>query len=155
MKFNEDEWLTDYVNSLHFTVRMMESQDAGEDVTDAWKEERDALIQDAILCNIPMEVFSIRRLISRNRATDDASVSEDARNLISDYRFLCNGFAEFTLEEVVEECSPYLEKIYPDTEDMAAIITAIFNSDIDLGLIEEIRPGVYQHAPGAIRPLLS
>ncbi|MDM8550994.1 hypothetical protein QUF72_12985 [Desulfobacterales bacterium HSG2] len=156
MKFKDDEWLTDYVNALHFTVRWFEGRQKERDVTNVCKTETRALIHEAILCNIPMEIFSIQRITERIDSAE-ADIGEsgaesvqmetykgDTLGLISDYAFLCKGFEEFTQDDMIEECSAYFAMIYPDMEDMRATITEIFNMDIESGAVEEIRSGIYR-----------
>ncbi|MDM8526518.1 hypothetical protein QUF80_24340 [Desulfococcaceae bacterium HSG8] len=171
MKFKDDEWLTDYINALHFTIRSVQTKYKDEDAADIMKAEADALLQEAILCHVPMEVFDIKRIAARvksarvgmkaivteNQSPERESVMEtydgDTRSLISDYSFLRQGFEVFTLRDMLEECSEYLAKTYPDITDIKAAITELFNRDVDMGMIEEIKPGVYQHtskAPGSI-----
>ena len=172
MKFKDDEWLTDYINALHFTTRFIETQhkdfmslaNAGSmndrEIAEFCKIETDALIQEAILCNMPIEVFSIRRITERlstaQKDTEPADFSRcpaaemktyqgDSRALLSDYRFLCRGLEEFTLQDIIEECYAYLKKIYPDIPDMKAAVAELLDTDLRMGLIREIRPGVYGH----------
>jgi hypothetical protein len=162
MKFKDDEWLTDYVNSLHFTVRFLEEQthrDAA--ISDVLKDGANALLQEAILGHIPMEVFTIQRISERMGAarsrmnireipdkTPLETYNGDTSELISDYNFICKGFEEFTLEDVIQECAPYFERIYPDIQDIKATITEIFQKNIEMGLIEEIKPGVWRYVSG-------
>ncbi|GEM_PF-1597194 len=175
MKFKDDEWLTDYINALHFTTRFIETQhkdfmslaNAGSlndrEIAEFCKIETDALIQEAILCNMPIEVFSIRRITERlstaQRDTHSGNSSDfsqsgsaemktyqgDSHALLSDYRFLCRGLEEFTLQDIIEECYAYLKKIYPDIPDMKAAVAELLDTDLRTGLIREIRPGVYGH----------
>ena len=143
MKFKDDEWLTDYVNALHFTVRWIETRCKDRDVAAAYKTEADAMIQEAILGNIPIEIFNVQRIAARVDAAN-AGANEVAERLISDYVFICDGLDEFTLDELIGECTPFFEKIYPGIKDIKATITAIFNKDFQMGRIEGIRPGVYR-----------
>ncbi len=162
MKFKDDEWLTDYINALHFTVRRMEKQTADKDIADALKDQSDALIQEAVLSDIPMEVFRMQRITERvaaarlpgnligigadNEAIRLKTYTGDVYSLVADYRFLCQGLEEFTLQDMIEETAAYLEKTYPDLKDASAAVRELFQRDVDLGRIEEIRPGVYGHA---------
>ncbi|OQX24035.1 MAG: hypothetical protein BWK80_22930 [Desulfobacteraceae bacterium IS3] len=131
MKFKDDEWLTDYINALHFTVRRIEKQTADKDIADALKDQSDALIQEAVLSDIPMEVFQMRRITERvadarrsgkligiigadNEAIRLRTYTGDVYPLVADYRFLCQGLEEFTLQDMIEETAAYLEKTYPD-----------------------------------------
>ncbi len=155
MKIKEDEWLTDYINALHFTARLIETQSKDTNVADICKAGSIALIHEAILSNIPMEIFNIQRLTGRADAAEtdvkDAETIQmetyrgNTRGLIADYAFLCRGFEEFTLKDMVEECSAYLSKIYPDIKNMTATITELFNKDIEKGAIEEIKPKLYRN----------
>lgn len=175
MKFKDDEWLTDYINALHFTTRVIETQHKeflslanvgtvnDRDIAEFCKIESDALIQEAVLCNMPLEVFSIQRITERLRTAREDRDRNDAsgfsryrpsemktykgntRSLLSDYRFLCKGFEEFTLQDIIGECSAYFKKIYPDIPDIKAAVTELFDRDLRMGLIREIRPGVYGH----------
>ncbi len=171
MKFKDDEWLTDYINALHFTTRFIETRhkdflslaDAGSlndrDIAEFCKIETEALIQEAVLCNMPIEVFSIQRITERLKTMSGMAESADFRHcgtemntykgdtraLFSDYRFLCRGLEEFTLQDIIEECSAYFKKIYPDIPDMKAAVTELLDRDLRMGLIREIKPGVYGH----------
>lgn len=161
MKFKEDEWLTEYVNATHFTLRQIEKisfnrkdfsedKEAFQELMEICKSEADALIQEAVLCNIPMQVFNIRRITKRLGADGDGQTpyqlktyKGDVADLIADYRFICEGFDEFTTADMIEACSPYLEKIYPDIEDMEATLIELLNKEIERGEIQEMRPGVF------------
>ncbi|QTA91085.1 hypothetical protein [Desulfonema magnum] len=162
MKFKDDEWLTDYINALHFTVRLIENQNKDKEVGNALRDEAHALIQEALLCNIPMELFNIKRITKRldvaeseknstvpGKADSDTEPMEtykgDILGLISDYHFICQGLAEFSLEDIIEESSEYLAKTYPDIEDIRATITELFNRDIKKRKIEETASGVFRH----------
>jgi len=161
MKFKDDEWLTDYINALHFTVRRIEKQTENKEVADALKDQSDALIQEAVLSDIPMEVFQMQRITERVAAvrssgrlisigTDNEAIrlktyTGDVYTLAADYTFLCQGLEEFTLQDMIEETAPYLEKTYPDLKNASATVRELFQRDIDLGRIKEIRPGVYGH----------
>jgi hypothetical protein len=67
----------------------------------------------------------------------------DVLGLISDYKFIRDGFAEFGLKDLIDECRLYLEKIYTDISDLEAAVTELFEQDIRQGLIREIKPGLY------------
>jgi hypothetical protein len=166
MKFKDDEWLTDYINALHFTVRRIETQTADRNMADALKDQSDALIQEAVLSDIPMEVFQMQRITGRVAAvrrsgnliadgadneTDNETLrlktySGDVCALAADYAFLCQGLEEFTLQDMIEETAPYLEKIYPDLKDVSATVQELFQRDIDLGRIKETGPGLYRQS---------
>jgi len=163
MKFKNDEWLTDYINAVHITVRHLEIQNKeSENITEELKNEADALIQDAILCNMSIEVLGIQNLTGRLGAEDDVlsdhrgpetapltmkTYTGDTRSLFSDYRFVCKGLEEFSLEDIIEEFSPYFSKIYPDIGNMRAVVTELFSADIERGAVRETKQGVYRHAP--------
>ena len=70
----------------------------------------------------------------------------DAMRQLEDRKKL--GESGLTLEDILEECGPYLGQIYPDIRDMEALITELFLRDIEMGTIRETGPGVYGHRPG-------
>lgn len=169
MKFRDDPWLTDYLNAIHFAIRLIETRTRDRRALRRLKAETDALVQEAILGHIPMELFTIRRVAERISAaerhlagepfalempTDPASsaplrhFSGDARMLTADFRFLAEGYSEFSRRGLAAECALYFERIYPGIADMDALAGELIGRDLAEGRIEEIRPGVYRHRPG-------
>ncbi|GBC62842.1 hypothetical protein DENIS_3826 [Desulfonema ishimotonii] len=168
MKFKDDPWLTDYINSIHFAIRLIERQTGDRRALRRLMAETDALVQEAILGNIPLELMTIRRLAGRIRQAElhlakrtalpaetqspnirqvvlKSYTGRDAGQLVTDYHFLRDGYEEFTLRGMIEECRLYLEKIYPDIGDMAATVSELFSRDIASRSIEEHWPGVWRH----------
>ena len=151
MKFKEDEWLTDYINAVHFTVRLIEKKGRNAEATRLLEAETAALIQDAILGHIPLEVFSIQRIARRVKAARTTALTNgpvrlktyrgDAGRLATDYGFVRDGFSEITLEEMIAECAGYFAKVYPDLPDLRATITELFQRDIEQGVIEPLSGG--------------
>jgi hypothetical protein len=166
MKFRDDPWLTDYLNAIHFAIRLIETRTRNRRALRRLKAETDALVQEAILGNIPMELFTIRRVADRIAAAERHLAGEpltadmlpgpesadplrhfsgDARPLISDYRFIVEGYSQFTRRGIAAECALYFERIYPDIADMGALVGELIGRDLAAGRIEEVRPGVYRH----------
>lgn len=169
MKFRDDPWLTDYLNAIHFAIRLVESRTRNRRALQRLKAETDALVQEAILGNIPMELFTIRRVAERIAAAERHLAGEplsiemlpgpassaplrhfsgDARLLTSDYRFIAEGFSEFTRRGLTAECALYFERIYPGIEDIDALVGELIGRDLAGGRIEEVRPGVYRPRAG-------
>jgi len=160
MKLKDDPWLTDYVNAIHFTVRVLERRGRYRQALSVLKAQTSALIREAILANVPMEIFSMQRIAQRVRdaesgihyVTDGRSSAAlksyrgDIAGLISDYTFVRDGFAQFELKDIIHECRLYFEKLYPDIHDIDATIAELFEQDIEDGRIKEIKPGLYGHA---------
>lgn len=159
MKLKDDPWLTDYVNAIHFTVRVLERQGRHHQALSVLKAQTSALIREAILANVPMEVFSMQRIAKRIRnaesgiyyLTDGRQTIEldsyhgDIYGLMSDYKFIRDGFAEFELKDIIHECRLYFEKLYPDIREIDATVAELFQQDIQYGIIKEIKPGLYAH----------
>ena len=158
MKLKDDPWLTDYVNAIHFSVRVLEKQGRYRQAIAMLKLQTAALIREAILANVPMEVFSMQRISNRVKNAESEifrlshhsqpplflnSYHGDIHGLMSDYRFIRDGFAEFGLKDLIDECRLYLEKIYTDISDMEATVIELFERDIRQGIIREIKPGLY------------
>ncbi|NJL59888.1 MAG: hypothetical protein HC887_09830 [Desulfobacteraceae bacterium] len=158
MKLKDDPWLTDYVNAIHFSVRVLEKQGRYRQAIAMLKLQTAALIREAILANVPMEVFSMQRISNRVKNAESEnfrlsyysqqplslnSYSGDVPGLMSDYKFIRDGFAEFGLKDLIDECRLYLEKIYTDISDLEAAVTELFEQDIHQGVIREIKPGLY------------
>jgi hypothetical protein len=162
MTYKDDPWLTDYLTAIHFSVRLIESKTRNIHALYRLKTETDALIQEAILGSLPLELMVIQRLAARIRKaearlnlisqhigepeagkTDPEGSRADLR---SDYRFILDGFEAFTLKGIIRECGRYFPKIYPEVEDPAAVVSELFRRDIDSGAIEEIRIGIYGHS---------
>lgn len=160
MKLKDDPWLTDYVNAIHFTVRVLERRGRYRQALSVLKAQTGALIREAILANVPMEIFSMQRIARRVRDAESgiyyladgrqtASLTGyrgDTYGLISDYTFVRDGFAEFGLKDIIHECRLYFEKLYPEITDIDTVITELFQEDIQDGRISEIKPGLYGHA---------
>ncbi len=164
MKFKDDPWLTDYFNAVHFAVRWIETRTRDRTALYRLKTEVDALIREAILGNLPMEVMTIRRMARRIHAAEtrlvqidfpepDAAAGPalqtyagDTRGLVEDYHVIRDGYEEFTLKGLTEECGYYFPKVYPDMADLAATVTELFQRDIAAGEVEMIRSGVYRLA---------
>jgi len=159
MKLKDDPWLTDYVNAIHFTVRVLEKRGRYRQALSVLKAQTSALIREAILANVPMEIFSMQRIAQRVRDAESGiyhitdgrqsvslnTYSGDVYGLLSDYTFVRDGFAEFELKDIIHECRLYFEKIYPEISDIDATIIELFQQDIQYGLIKEIKPGLYGH----------
>ncbi len=155
MKFKEDEWLTDYINALHFTVRLIERRGRDRDAAEVLEAETAALIQEAVLGNIPLSVFSIQRIVGRVKRFRERCREAGAGpsgvfpgDLAADYAFLREGLAEFTAAEMVAECRGYLPRIYSDLGDLETVVAALIRDDLDAGVIVESSPGVYRPAAG-------
>ncbi len=165
MKFRDDPWLTDYLNAIHFAIRLIETRTRDRRALRRLKAETDALVQEAILGNIPMELFTIRRVAERIAAAERHLAGEpqalemtsppplrhfsgDARALTADYRFLAEGYAEFSRRGLTAECALYFERIYPEVEDLDALVGELIGRDLAAGRIEEARPGVYRPTAG-------
>jgi hypothetical protein len=160
MKLKDDPWLTDYVNAIHFTVRVLEKRGRYRQALSVLKAQTSALIREAILANVPMEIFSMQRIAQRVRDAESGiyyltdgrqpasltSYQGDTYGLLSDYTFVRDGFAEFGLRDIIHECRLYFEKLYPEISDIDAVITELFQQDIQDGRIREIKPGLYGHA---------
>jgi hypothetical protein len=167
MQFRDDPWLTDYLNAIHFAIRLIETRTRDRRALRRLKSETDALVQEAILGNIPMELFAIRRVAERIAAAERHLAGEahflemigeaapalrhfsgDARLLTADYRFLAEGYAEFSRRGLTAECALYFERIYPEIQDLDALVGELIGRDLAEGRIEEVRPGVYRPAAG-------
>lgn len=167
MKFKEDPWLTDYINAIHFSIRVIERQTRDRQALRKLKSETDALIQEALLGNLPMEIYAIRRLAARIEKAEQNLLSpvltrrhqkeppirlksypRDARMLIKDFRFLCQGFEAITMKGITEECDLYFSKTYPDIPDMAATVEELIDLDVALGRLVQDSNGVYRHGTG-------
>ncbi|MFP4033130.1 MAG: hypothetical protein ACLFRG_07150 [Desulfococcaceae bacterium] len=167
MKFRDDPWLTDYLNAVHFAIRLIETRTRDRRALRRLKAETDALVQEAILGNIPMELFTIRRVAERIAAAERHLSGEppslemaseavpplrhysgDPRMLTADYRFLAEGYAEFSRRGLTAECALYFERIYPEIEDLDALVGELIGRDLAEGRIEEVRPGVYRPTAG-------
>lgn len=160
MKFKDNEWLTDYVNAIHFSVRLLERQGRPQKALRTLRDQTDALIHDAILANVPLEVFSIQRMVARVKAasashyqsltdgkqhSDLPAQSETDGDLLADFRFLCQGFAEFSLQEIIDEAYYYLAKVYPEITDIRSTVQSLFQQDLAAGQIEKLGPSRYRH----------
>ena len=108
-----------------------------------------------------MEIFTIRRLAARISEAE-ANITRmflpgtqpearpirlktyngDARSLIADYRFISQGFQEFTLRGIAGECALYFPRVYPHIPDLNATIAELFDLDISAGLIYEVHPDI-------------
>ncbi len=166
MKFKDDPWLTDYINAVHFAIRYIEIQTRDRYALYRLKQETDALIQEAILGNIPMEIMTMQRLARRIRRAEHnllhpaisaagqssdppvflKSFSGNTAGLISDFRFICQGLTEFTRKEITAECELYFSKIYPNIMNMAETVAELIRLDTEAGLLEEIGPEVFRHS---------
>ncbi|MGE0085106.1 MAG: hypothetical protein AB7S75_11870 [Desulfococcaceae bacterium] len=164
MKFKDDPWLTDYINAVHFAIRYIETQTRDRSALHRLKQETDALIQEAILGNIPMEIMTMQRLTRRIRTAEHnllhpsipggqssspvflKTFSGNTAGLISDFRFICQGLAEFSLKEITEECNLYFSKIYPDIKNMAETVAELVTRDMQSGLLTESRQEVFRHS---------
>jgi len=164
VKFKDDPWLTDYINAVHFAIRYIETQSRDRSALYRLKQETDALIQEAILGNIPMEIMTMQRLARRIRTAEYTllhpaipgaqssspvflkTFSGNTAGLISDFRFISQGFSEFSLKEITEECDLYFSKIYPDIRDMAETVAELVTRDVQIGLLEKSRPDVFRHS---------
>ncbi|PID73298.1 MAG: hypothetical protein CSB33_04375 [Desulfobacterales bacterium] len=168
MKYKDDPWLTDYLNSIHFTIRTIEVHTGSRRALLDLKHETDALVREAILGHLPMDVYTIRRVSSRIDEAEQhlrrralprrsrkprpagprfSSYKGDTRSLVADYRFLQQGFEEFSLAGMIAECRLYLPKIYITLTDLDAVVTELFQREIERNRIREIRPGVFAHTP--------
>lgn len=161
MKLRDDPWLNDYVNAIHFSVRMLEKQGRHRQAISALKLQTGALIREAILANVPMEVFSMQRIARRVRDAESGNFyithntgspmsmktyQGDVHGLMADYTFIRDGFAEFGLKDLIGECRLYFEKIYPDIKSLEDAVTELFERDIQLCMIRENKPGSYVQA---------
>jgi len=162
MTYKDDPWLTDYLTAIHFSVRLIESKTRNIQALYRLKTETDALIQEAILGNLPLEVMTIQRLAARIRRAESVlglpanripesshrprNAGSDASELETDYRFILDGFDRFTLKGVIRECNRYFPKVYPEIQDTAAIISELFQRDIRSGRIQETRSGIFRHS---------
>lgn len=165
MKFKDDPWLTDYINAVHFAIRYIETQTRDRSALYRLKQETDALIQEAILGNIPMEIMTMQRLARRIRRAEHnllhpaisagqssaspvflKTFSGNTAGLISDFRFLCQGLAEFSRKEITAECDLYFPKIYLNISNMAATVAELIRLDTEAGLLKEIEPEVFRHS---------
>ena len=164
MKFKDDPWLTDYINAVHFAIRYIETQTRDRSALYRLKQETDGLIQEAILGNIPMEIMTMQRLSRRIRMAEyhllhpaipgNSSASPvflktfsgTTAGLISDFRFLCQGLAEFSLKEITEECALYFSKIYPNIQDMSATVAELVTRDVQSGLLVQTAQEVFRHS---------
>ncbi|MEZ4529001.1 MAG: hypothetical protein R2941_24075 [Desulfobacterales bacterium] len=165
MKFKDDPWLTDYINAVHFAIRYIETQTRDRVALYRLKQETDALIQEAILGNIPMEIMTMQRLARRIRRAEHnllhpaisagppsdppvflKSFSGNTAGLVSDFRFICQGLTEFSRKEITAECDLYFSKIYPNISKMEETVEELIRLDTEAGLLVEIGPEVFRHS---------
>jgi hypothetical protein len=164
LKLKDDPWLTDYINAIHFAIRYIETQSNDLDALFLLRQETDVLVQEAILGNIPMEILTIRRLSRRIRSAEQHLLHNspenkkfssplmlknrkgDSRELLSDFRFICQAYIKFSRKGIAEECDLYLPKIYPDIKDMDAIAGELIEIETASGRVVEISEGLYCHS---------
>lgn len=65
MKMRDDPWMTDYLNAIHFAIRYIEVRTHDRRALLELKNETDGLVREALLGNLPMDVYTIRRLAAR------------------------------------------------------------------------------------------